>query len=635
MTFRGSPTVQAIHPAAEGLLNPNHARVVVATFVDVDESLARVEALCTGRIAPFAPERADVDGEAGALLASLISSIRRRMLEALDRLGVKRPEPTISARWSIETALQFAGIAYSELEPLRLRGYGALSPEAEHELEQVVRSLSSLLDRGRALLHEADPAAMKDMLADIGGAEGEILRSLERMSADRQLVGVRPLIVAAAERVRSSTLDVGIFGRVSSGKSSLLNALLGETILPVGAVPVSAVPVWIGHGDEASARVRYLDGRLESVSLEQLASISTEQGNPDNALGIRSIEVTTPRLTTGLRFLDTPGVGSLSTSGPAQAFAHLPRCDHGLVLVPVGAPFGGEELALVRGLATAGVPAQLFLSKADLLGEAEQEEALTYLRTECSRLLGPGHVLETSAVSGRRPESVEVLRAMLAGMVTRHAAERARALQERILSLVRLTAQEMSGQLSTMGEDATREAAVQATLSRVRQWAAALSGLGPTALDSAVVAVAEAWRAKGDARLAGQSAITAIVSAGADRIGGEVEALRETLGSPRSSARLAPLFDPPVLVLSMDLTRPRMAAGVLLQSTAAHRLSSVREPLERAVSTYAARLRAWAEEAILDLGREASSANVASIDLPPDLSRLERLAEQICMGQPS
>ena len=159
----------------------------------------------------------------------------------------------------------------------------------------MVRSLSSLLKRGRALLHEADPAAMKRMLADIGGPEGEVLRGLERVSAERQLVGVRPLIIAAAERARSRTLDVGVFGRVSSGKSSLLNAVLGEPILPVGAVPVSAVPVWIAHGSEASVRVEYLDGRVEGLHVGQLADVSTEEAIPTTRSG--SGRSTSPRQT--------------------------------------------------------------------------------------------------------------------------------------------------------------------------------------------------------------------------------------------------------------------------------------------------------------------------------------------------
>lgn len=72
------------------------------------------------------------------------------------------------------------------------------------------------------------------------------------------------------------------------------------------------------------------------------------------------------RVPAGLRFLDTPGIGSLSQSGPAQAFAWLPRCDLGVVLVAAGNPVGTDDLALLTGLTRAGITARVLLSKSDV-----------------------------------------------------------------------------------------------------------------------------------------------------------------------------------------------------------------------------------------------------------------------------
>src|SRR5437870_11913874 len=64
-------------------------------------------------------------------------------------------------------------------------------------------------------------------------------------------------------------LDVAVLGQFKSGKSSLLNAVLGEAVFPVGVVPVTAVVTRAEAGPERSVRVTYQDGVVEEVTLDQ------------------------------------------------------------------------------------------------------------------------------------------------------------------------------------------------------------------------------------------------------------------------------------------------------------------------------------------------------------------------------
>ncbi len=52
-----------------------------------------------------------------------------------------------------------------------------------------------------------------------------------------------------------SPLDVAVLGQFKSGKSSLLNAVLGEAVFPVGALPVTAVVTRVAGGSERTVRV--------------------------------------------------------------------------------------------------------------------------------------------------------------------------------------------------------------------------------------------------------------------------------------------------------------------------------------------------------------------------------------------
>jgi hypothetical protein len=330
-------------------LNENHVRRLQATFWYVDDLLRSIEALTHPDLSPFVRERPDLSQDEARMLLSFVGLARSRMLAALDRLGIPRPEQMLSARRSVATSLLFAEISLSELETRSLRGYGALDPVAAEEITALSADLQNLMRRGKALLEEQEEGGLVEQVASLAGLAGEVLRRLLAVSTARGLTEMRPLIAAAAERAAATTLDVGVFGRVSSGKSSLINALVGEPVLPVGATPVTAVPLRVSQGPHA-VEVRFRDGKTEQIPLSALPEVATEEKNPQNARGVRSIEVTVPGAPPGLRLLDTPGVGSLASSGSAQAFAWLPRCDFGLVLVAAGTPLGRDETALVSGL---------------------------------------------------------------------------------------------------------------------------------------------------------------------------------------------------------------------------------------------------------------------------------------------
>src|SRR5438477_13132039 len=66
-------------------------------------------------------------------------------------------------------------------------------------------------------------------------------------------------------------LDVAVLGQFKSGKSSLLNAVLGESVFPVGVVPVTAVITRAAAGPERVVRVTRLDGAVEEIAPARIA----------------------------------------------------------------------------------------------------------------------------------------------------------------------------------------------------------------------------------------------------------------------------------------------------------------------------------------------------------------------------
>jgi hypothetical protein len=68
------------------------------------------------------------------------------------------------------------------------------------------------------------------------------------------LAPLRPALRACqALSAGELSLDVAVLGQFKAGKSSLLNAVLGEPVFPVGAVPVTAVITRAAAGPERVA----------------------------------------------------------------------------------------------------------------------------------------------------------------------------------------------------------------------------------------------------------------------------------------------------------------------------------------------------------------------------------------------
>jgi GTP-binding protein EngB required for normal cell division len=195
-------------------------------------------------------------------------------------------------------------------------------------------------------------------------------------------VEFRGTIDSILDRAEDRSFEIAVFGRVSSGKSSLLNTIIGTDILPVGVTPVTAVPTRIIHGEEPSLTVSFADGPAKTFEIQQLGEFATEQHNPNNVKHVTRLTVTIPvsRLSEGVSFVDTPGLGSLATGGAAETLAYLPRCDLGVVLIDAGSTLTEEDVRTIRALQEAAIPAHILLSKADLLDQPDCEKTIGYIR---------------------------------------------------------------------------------------------------------------------------------------------------------------------------------------------------------------------------------------------------------------
>ena len=377
-----------------GALNEIQQRRLLIHVQYADKLLSEIEGILTtaSSKSPFPKYRADVTPAQSKVVQDYIARIRAQMLRVLEGQQIAVPGPQFGAIHCIRVTLAFVRIALIETGPNYMRGSGEVSAPVAADLNGLVAELNTLVDKLDAHLVQGLGQDLSVRLAKLewAGDEAVLLRKLDRIVSAHGLVEFRSKLALVLDRLETRRFEIAVFGRVSSGKSSLLNRILQAGVLPVGVNPITAVPTRLVAGPEPRLTVTFADRRVERLEVGGAPEFVTEQRNPSNSKGVTRIVVELParRLSEGIVFVDTPGLGSLATSGAAQARAYLPQCDLGVVLINAGSALSEEDLATIRALYEAGAPASVLLSKADLLAPADRESALAYIAEQIRQHLG-------------------------------------------------------------------------------------------------------------------------------------------------------------------------------------------------------------------------------------------------------
>jgi GTPase SAR1 family protein len=185
-----------------------------------------------------------------------------------------------------------------------------------------------------------------------------------------------------AERTPEGRFYLACIGQFKRGKSTLLNALIGHSVLPAAVVPVTAVPTIIRHGDRLAARVCFQSAKWTEIPVSDIEEFVSEGKNPENAKGVAGVEVfvSSPLLETGMCLVDTPGIGSVFAGNTAATQAFIPHIDAAIVVIGADPPLSGDELSLVEAVSQEVHDLVLVLNKADRANAAERSAALEFAR---------------------------------------------------------------------------------------------------------------------------------------------------------------------------------------------------------------------------------------------------------------
>ncbi len=186
---------------------------------------------------------------------------------------------------------------------------------------------------------------------------------------------VRRTVQRVADRLVERTLRIAVGGRLKAGKSTLVNAILGQSLAPTDATECTRTVAWYRYSHQNSVLITPRIGDPYRVLPGPGGTIPADLGRESGEIARLTVEVSNDILRRHHTVVDTPGLDTLTAAGAldADSLAALRECDALVFVMPHPGQQEKQALEAIRAaMAASGLSltnAVGVLSRVDQLGE--------------------------------------------------------------------------------------------------------------------------------------------------------------------------------------------------------------------------------------------------------------------------
>jgi len=233
----------------------------------------------------------------------------------------------------------------------------------------------------------------------------DIRTDIELLREIAQSINDKPLINSfheLAEKIKADRFYLVIVGLFKRGKSSLINALIGQELAPVAVTPLTSVITFFEFGSESRAQMLFSDGRYENIPLSAVVQYVSEEENPENIKHVQFLRINTNApVLEQVTLVDTPGPGSLFSHNSDTTMKFLPKIDAALFVLSADIPISKTDEEFLLQMKNS-IPNVLFvLNKADLLSDEELRKMVKYNQASLKKIFRNNNEIELIPVSSR------------------------------------------------------------------------------------------------------------------------------------------------------------------------------------------------------------------------------------------
>ncbi|HDG97578.1 MAG TPA: dynamin [Desulfobacterales bacterium] len=216
------------------------------------------------------------------------------------------------------------------------------------------------------------------------------IEALDEFCRMRQSTATAENLKEVRVKLAENRFHLVVLGQFKRGKSTFINSILGDKVLPTSVVPLTSIVTLLKYGDKEQIEVIFNDQSTRPITRDELPEYVTEKGNPKNQKNVKQVEIALPSqyLKDGVYLIDTPGVGSTFENNTEMTYNFLPKVDAALFLLAVDPPISHSELAFLNDVQNFVQKIFFIQNKIDYLSDEERQESTEFSKRVIEEALG-------------------------------------------------------------------------------------------------------------------------------------------------------------------------------------------------------------------------------------------------------
>lgn len=208
-----------------------------------------------------------------------------------------------------------------------------------------------------------------------------------------ELTEIVTLLIDSQNNLQEEHFNLVVLGEFSRGKSTFINALLGERILPSATKPTTTLINRIVSNDNSHFTLHYRESEnvqvLDEVSFNSL--VAPKEPDPENLNEVQQYEDHLSRLSKishitighpslllkeGVEIIDTPGTNDLDQAREEITFTFIPKSDAAVLLLSATQILSESEMLFLKERILANDIQKIFfvINAKDKLGSNDDEK---------------------------------------------------------------------------------------------------------------------------------------------------------------------------------------------------------------------------------------------------------------------